>query len=267
MSEFISLESSLEQMEKRAASAEAAAKKLLSTVVAAKKAAQVGDLATLRRLLGDVGKIADGAQLEVEGLPSSWPVDSPGEQALFEDGSYVRELLQEAEQQGLAILEEDEQLLCYPSLIRLDPARRAVLIDRKPHRHVRPRVLVNHLKSQQERQTKFRPGPFLESLFTAWEYARKANARGKTPPSDVSIDQVYAVFTVMPGSAREYSKQEFARDLYLLEESGERTTKKGAMLHFSRSTGARQARGAATVVDRQGRRIIYSSISFAQPGS
>lgn len=267
MSEFISLESALEHVEKRATSAEAATKKLLSTVVAAKKAAQVGDLATLRRLLDDVGKIADGTQLEVEALASSWPLDSSAEQMMFEDGGYVREVLQEADRQELAILEEDEQLLCYPSLIRLDPARRAVLIDRKPYRHVRPRVLVNHLKAQQERQTKFKPAPFLEALFTAWEYARKANARGQTPPSDVSIDQVYGVFTVMPGSAREYSKQEFARDLYLLEESGERTTKKGATLHFSRSTGARQARGAATVVDRQGRRIIYSSISFAQPGS
>lgn len=267
MNEFMSLESALDQVEKRAVSAEAATKKLLNTVVAAKKAAQVGDLNGLRRQLDDVVKISDGVQLEVESLAAGWPLDLASEQALFEDGSYVRELLQEAEGQGLAVLEEDEQLLCYPSLIRLDSAKRAVLIDRKPYRYVRPRVLVAHLKAQQERQTKFKPGPFLESLFSAWEYARKATARGKTPPSDVSIDQVYAVFTVMPGSAREYSKQEFARDLYLLEESGERTTKKGATLHFSRSTGARQARGAATVVDRQGRRIVYSSISFVETGS
>jgi len=267
LNEFMSLESALEQMEKRALSAQAATKKLLSAVVATKKAAQVGDLGALRRLVDDIGKISDGVQLEIESLAGGWPLDSVAEQALFEDGSYVRELLQEAEGQGLAILEEDEQLLCYPSLIRLDPARRTILIDRKPYRHVRPRVLVNHLKAQQERQTKFKPGPFLESLFSAWDYARKARARGKTPPSDVSIDPIYAVFTVMPGSAREYSKQEFARDLYLLEESGERITKKGATLHFSRSTGARQARGAATVVDRQGRRIVYSSISFAETGS
>lgn len=267
MSEVISIELALEQLERRAVSAEAATKRLLKTVVATKKAAQVGDLSTVHRQLDDVAKISDGVLLEIEGLVASWPLDSAAEQELFEDGSYVRELLEEADGQGLAIIEEDEQLLCYPSLLRLDPARLMILIDRKPFRHARPRVLVAHLKAQQERQTKFKPGPFLESLFSAWSYARKATARGKTPPSDVSIDQVYAVFTVMPGSSREYSKQEFARDLYLLEESGERTTKKGATLHFSRSTGARQARGAATVVDRQGRKIVYSSISFVEAGS
>ncbi len=84
----------MEHVEKRATSAEAATKKLLSTVVAAKKAAQVGDLATLRRLLDDVGKIADGTQLEVEALASSWPLlDSSAEQMMFEDGGYVREVL------------------------------------------------------------------------------------------------------------------------------------------------------------------------------
>jgi hypothetical protein len=47
-----------------------------------------------------------------------------------------------------------------------------------------------------------------------------------------------------------------------LEQSGERVTKKGARLHFGRSTGTKTTGGAITVVGEDGRRVDYSSISF-----
>ncbi len=122
----------------------------------------------------------------------------------------------EADRQELAILEEDEQLLCYPSLIRLDPARRAVLIDRKPYRHVRPRVLVNHLKAQQERQTEVQAGPVLGSTFHGFGSTQEKPTRAARPHLQMfrstRSTACSQLCSVAPG---EYSKQEFLPGTYI----------------------------------------------------
>jgi len=128
-------------------------------------------------------------------------------------------------------------------------------------------VLTALLQELRTRPAKFKSGPFLESVYRAWDYARHLNAGPKGPPLNVRVDQIYSVLTVAPGSAKEYSKQEFGRDLYSLEKSGDRLTKRGARIHFSRSTGTKAGRGVITVVGEDGRRIQYSSISFIEGDS
>jgi hypothetical protein len=154
-------------------------------------------------------------------------------------------------------------LLCYPVIVRVDPGKRAVTIDRKPYREVRPSVLVAHLAALQAKPATARPEPFLEALHTAWEYARHRGAAGRTPATDVRVNDLWAVLTVAPGSKKEYTKQAFGRDLYMLESSGVRETKSGMRVHFSRSTGTKEA-GAIVISGQGGDRIIYSSVGFTR---
>ena len=72
---------------------------------------------------------------------------------------------------------------------------------------------------------------------------------------------MYRVLTVLPGSAREYSKQEFARDLYLLDQSEVTTTKDGRTLHLPASALTRGS-GLLTTVTRSGQEKVYAGISF-----
>jgi hypothetical protein len=257
----MTLEIALAEMERRTQVAEASAKKYAAAVLGAKRASVVGDLATMNKALGVARDALRVAQAEFANAASAWPFDDAAEQAYFESEAFTRELLETAADMGLEISEEDGQLMCYPSVIRVDAAKRLVTIDKKAFRNVRPTVLAAHLWAQQSRKTKFNPAPFLEALYTAWEYARHVGTKGKGPDTDVSVDRVHSVLVVAPGSAKEYSRQEFGRDLFLLESSGERRTKRGAEIHFSRATGTKTGK-AITVVREDGKRVLYSSISF-----
>jgi hypothetical protein len=68
----------------------------------------------------------------------------------------------------------------------------------------------------------------------------------------------------MPGQAREYSKQEFARDIYLLDRSGVTRTRRGYVVSFPASTGARSATSTLRIVTEGGQEKVYYGIAFAQ---
>jgi hypothetical protein len=190
-----------------------------------------------------------------------WRLSDEAERQVFEDGTFVRELLQYAEQRGVKITEQDGQVLCYPVIVRVDAARRAVTIDRKPYRDIRPSVLVAHLAALQAKPPTVKPERFLEALYSAWEYARHRDSSGRSLANDVRVKDLWAVLTVAPGSDKEYTRQDFGRDLYVLERSDVRETKSGARVHFSRSTGTKET-GAIVISGQGGDRVIYSSVGF-----
>jgi hypothetical protein len=74
---------------------------------------------------------------------------------------------------------------------------------------------------------------------------------------------LYGLLTLMPGATREYSRQEFVRDVYLLDQSGETTTRDGKRIEFHASTGTKLARGAMSIITPDGREKRYYAISFA----
>ncbi len=257
-----SLEKACEEAQRRIETSMKSVAKLTSGLKAGQKAARAGDLNALHKALGELEDHLQVVKTETMAAARSWMFSESDEDAYFADGAYVDEFLAAAEAAGLQVSVEDGTLVCYPSLIKIDAARRSVVIDRKPYRNVRPSVLVAHLKTVQTRPPKFKAAQFLESLYVAWDHARHLRAAGRPPGTDVRVASVYAALTIAPGRTREYSKPEFGRDLYLLEQSGERVTRKGARIHFGRSTGTKAAGGFITVVGEDGRRVDYSSISF-----
>lgn len=141
------------------------------------------------------------------------------------------------------------------------PAERALLIDKKRERRLRPSVLVGLLRDRQKRPARFKPGDFLASLATAYEVAVRAKPE-RSAGSVVPLGELYELLTMLPGQGREYGRQEFARDIYLLDESGETTTKGGARIEFHAGSGARTPRGALAIVTREGAEKRYHGVAF-----
>jgi hypothetical protein len=260
--EQASLESALEDMERRIGNAISSLNKSLRGLKAAEKAAKTGDLAALHKALDGQRESARVAHADASSLREAWRMSDEAERQYFQDGAFVREVLERALAERLNAAEVDGMLMSYPAVVRVDPARRQVTIDRKPFRQIRPSTLVGHLAAIQRKPPATRPEQFLEALYRAWDYARHRDAGSRLPAQDVRVDELWAVLTVAPGADREYSKQELGRDLYLLERSGVRETRSGARVHFSRSTGTK-VRGAITVVGEDGLPVIYSSVGFS----
>jgi len=256
------LEEACEETQRRVETALKSVAKLTSGLKAGQKAARVGDLNALHKALAELEGHMQVARTETLSAAQSWGLSEDEEVAYFADGGFTAELVSDAGVNGLQVSVEEGTIVCYPSLVKVDASKRCVLIDRKPYRNVRPSSLVAHLKAVQARPPRFKAAQFLESLYIAWDHARHLRAGGRQPGTDVRVGDMYTALTIAPGSSREYSKPEFGRDLYLLEQSGERMTRKGARVHFGRSTGTKSTSGMITVVGEDGRRVDYTSIGF-----
>ena len=173
-------------------------------------------------------------------------------------GRYTRELLALAAAQDLPIVEDDERLLCYPSLIRILPADAAIEVDRRRDKRLRPTVVLAGLTATAQRPVRFKAEQFLESLGSAYELL--AAGHDKADPV-LRLDAIWSLLTLLPGQAREYSKPEFARDLYQLDLSGIGTTKAGRTLRWHASSGTRGA-GVLTTVAKSGQQQRYWGASF-----
>jgi len=224
----------------------------------------VGNLRARRAALSAAAQAADRGRDAGRRAAASWTLD---EEADFASGAFTRELLAAARDADLRLFERDERLYSYPVLVRVSPPDRAVFVDRARERRVRPTVLVRHLRAVQARPPRFRPEAFLEALFTA--YGHLARRRGDDDAGSgqpEGLVDVYELLTLMPGAARDYSRQEFARDVYLLDRSGVTSTRRGYVVSFPASSGARAAGSALRVVTEGGQEKVYYGIAFARTG-
>lgn len=223
----------------------------------AKAAAATGQAKDLRRSLEAGEALAAQLADASRALRAAYDFD---ESEYLGSGAYTKELLATAEAAGLAMFEEDERLLCYPSLVRILPGDCAIEVDKRRDRRLRPSLVVRLLQAAQAKGPSFRPEPFLESLATAFDYV--VAKEGKEPDGVARLVDVWAVLTLLPGQAREYTKQEFARDLYLLDQSGKAVARDGRRFQFLASTGTKGA-GVLTTVARNGQPQRYWGISFS----
>lgn len=254
------LEQALETAERRLDEAAKAAAAVTRELRKARAAARVGHLRDLRRLVSAAETAADELAAATARAREGFDFD---DQSYLASGDYAKELLATAAAAGVAMFEEDERLLCYPSLVRVLPGDAAVEVDRVRDRKVRPSVLVAALAAAQQRAPRFRPGPFLDSLYGA--YGLVLAREGKAPGAVVRLVDVWSVLTLLPGQSRDYTRQEFARDLYLLDQSGKLATRDGARPRWAASTGTRGS-GVLTTVARGGQQQRYWGIAFIPVG-
>jgi hypothetical protein len=220
-------------------------------------AARSGQVRDLRKSLAAARDAADALAGGARGLADGFDFD---EQAYLSSGGYVKELLAEAEARGLSIVEDDDRLLCYPSLLRVLPGDAAVEVDKVKDRRLRPSVLVSALARAQERGPRFRAEAFLDSLRCAYELL--VSSTGARTDAVIKLVDIWSALTMLPGQRGQYSKQEFARDLYLLDQCGvTRTPRSPRTLRWAASTGTKGS-GTLITVARDGQQQRYWGVSF-----
>lgn len=253
-------ESALADAERRTEVALRSAAAVVRELRRALVGARTGQVRELRRALAAAESVSDELAGVVSEARAGYDLDEP---SYLASGGYAKELLAAAEAAGVAMYEEDERLLCYPSLVRILPADATVEVDRKRERRLRPGVLVGLLAAAQQRAPRFRPEPFLDSLRGAYELVVARD--DKKSDAVVRLVDVWTVLTLLPGQSRDYTRQEFARDLYLLDQSGVTVTSRSPRrLRWSASTGTKGS-GVLATVTRGGQQQRYWGISFTLP--
>jgi hypothetical protein len=263
-------ENSAPSLEKALAGSEADAENSLKAVhvlnLALKKYARVlkeGNLKEIQSAMNDVEKAELALRQQITIAKEGWNFDIDG---YLSSGNFVREILTIAGQKGVPIFERDDRLYSYPVLVRVLTSERSVLIDKAREKRIRPTVLVNRLKELQKKPPRFRPEAFLEGLHDAYQKVIQIKgSRDKKSPDTgevVALTDIYELLTLLPGQSREYSRQEFARDIYLLDRSGVDYAKNGSGLSLPASTGTKINSRTFNVINEYGEEKRYYGIAF-----
>ena len=250
------LESVLTDVEASADQALRTANGALRDLKRARAAAAVGNVRDLRRSLEAAEASAAALAEAARELRGTYDFD---ENDYLSSGAYTAELLAAAKESDLAMIEEDDRLLAYPSLLRVLAADTSIEIDRKKERRLRPSVLVGMLRDAQRRTPRFQVQRFVDSLAAAYDL--EVSRRSAAPGDVVRLADLYKVLTLLPSARGDYSIQEFTRDLYLTDQQGQVAAKDGRLLQWSASSGTRGA-GVLTTVSRTGQQQRYWGISF-----
>ncbi|RMH32670.1 MAG: hypothetical protein D6690_13315, partial [Nitrospirae bacterium] len=257
-----SLETVLAEMETRASGLVKTAGHVATVCRKLRDAAKVGDLNKLRKYLDESSQAVLALGCDLVKAQNAWNVD---EKAYLAGQAFRRELLTTAAQLGVAMHEHDGYLFSYPVLLKILHKECMVSIDRVRENRLRPSVLVKKLKEVQNKPLRFKPQGFLDMLYSA--YSIVVAARGKHlvgTGTVIPLVEIYQLLTLLPWQSAEYTRQEFGRDLYLLDKSGVTTTRKGQRVNFHASTGVRDANKTLTVIAQGGREKTYYGISFVQ---
>jgi hypothetical protein len=249
------LEGALARVEREVEACSKAVASLARELKRAHAAAASGQVRELRRTLNAVQAMASDAVQRVAAAATAYDVD---ESDMLASGAYAKELLAVAEASDVAMFADDDRLLCYPSIVRVLPGDVALEIDRKRARGIRPSVVVAQLAKAQRAGPRFKPGPFLASLVSAYDLV--VAGQGKAPGAVVRLLDIYNALTLLPGQSRDYTRAEFARDLYLLDQSGETAGPGERRLRWAASSGTRQA-GVLTTVAMSGQQQRYWGIA------
>jgi hypothetical protein len=213
-------------------------------------AAHAGDLREIGKGLEEMRDAASAAHDLISGVKFNFD-----EETYFPDG-FLHEVVEAAAAANMRVFALDGKLYCYPLLVRVKAAERAVQIGKKTERGVRPSTLLARLRAVQAKPARFKPESFLELLYKGWKRCVRDNKRV------VALNEIYDLLTLMPGSAKDYAREEFARDLYLLDRSGVNGTRDGFVVSLPASTGTRNAAATFVCIAEDGSEKRYYGIGF-----
>lgn len=262
---MIGFEQAFADTESSAAATAQSAANLARLARGLEKAAKTGNLNTMRKARADLHVALGALTQQVENAAGAWPFQ-PGDEEDYLKEHFAAELIEVAAAQGLGMLRREEQLIAHPAIVRVLPASRAVRIDRKQVSTIRPRHLVSLLKYNQQKPARFNGRNFIEAIYTVYQALFEGQSplnplEGGQSPA-VPVSRIYQLLTVLPGLSREYSRTDFARDLYRLDTDGPQSTRSGAQLHFH---SGRQSNIAFVAPD--GRLFTYHNIAFSEVGN
>lgn len=248
------LEQSLEAFQTRVEDSLDRVNTLAKRLKKLKSAAQSGDLREIGKSVGEIRELAAAAHEQSGAL--SFEFDDTN---YFPD-AFLEEVLAAAESRSLKVFVQDGKLYCYPLLVRVKAAERAVQIGKKTERGIRPSALAAKLSQLQSKPARFKPADFLGLIHRAYKHCA-----GRNESPVLTLVEIYDVLTLMPGAAKEYTRDDFARDLYLLDRSGVTKMNDGTEFRFSASTGTRNASSTLVCIAEDGSEKRYYGVSFISP--
>ena len=231
-----------------------------------KKAAQTGNIAAIKRAQGGIHEALSILAQDVENASSSWPFRDEEEKQYLDD-HYVAEFCRTAEDVGLRIFERDGNLISYPSIVRILPGDQAVRVDSKRVATIRPSHLVSTLLKNQQKPLRRLPMAYLNALYSVYSDIVSGESSGRMVKGSgrvVPLARVYRLLTSLPGSRREYSRTDFARDLYILDSDGPKRTNSGAVISFPSSTGTKRRSDVFSFIGPEGQSVEYYGIRFTE---
>ena len=230
----------------------AVAKKLLASAGALRKAALVGNpsaIANQSQTISELGPIV--ARAAVVGA-SSW---SFSQEALthYMDQRFGSELISRSRTLGIDIDRLEDRYVAFPVVIEVETKARGVKLNGKRAAGIRPSYLAQQIRGLQAKAGS-KPEQFIELLFAA---ATRVN-RENLGVSGVLLDEVFDVLTLHPEAKKSYGRADFARDLYVLETSQIKRTRRGAVVSFPAATGTKGSTKTFTVIgpDRHPRHYV-----------
>ena len=263
---MLTFEQAFGDLESASASTLKSAADLSKLIRQVQKAAQQGNIAALKRTQSNLNLALLTLQQGIDNVINIWPFQEDEEEAYLKE-SYPNELLNISREKGLKIHERDGRLISHPSVVRILSGERAVRIDKKRTSQIRPSHVADLLLENQQKKSPHRSGAFLESLYEVYLELTREDDQDRLMASKgrvIKLERVYRMFTSLPGSAREYDRTDFARDIYMLEVDGPKVTKKGAEVSFPSSSGTKGGRGSFQFVEPDGRQIVYSGLKFTE---
>lgn len=223
------------------------------------RAAVEGDLGRIRKLAEELALHASSLADATRNAASTWSW-TPEREVAYLDGAYAQELVATGATAGVRIDSIDSRLSAFPALLRILASQRTVKIDTTKLTALRPSKVVARLKALQQAKPRLNPERFLEVIFDAY--------RRVVPADNISagarLQEIYDVLTVHPDMRRQYDKNEFARDVHLLDRAGVSRTKSGHEIRFPAATGTKSQSGTFTIVDAAGTAHTYYAVRFQE---
>ena len=251
--------------ERAAAATVKSAGEVTKAARALERAAKTGSINAMRKAQAELDTAIGALNQEATNAGACWRF-RPDDEENYMKENFAEELRAEAQRLGLRIHQRDEQLIASPSIVRVLPTARAVRIDRKQASTIRPSYLVSKLLEKQKGPSRANGRAILEAMYKSYQmlvgglspsHRLEAGQRQAVP-----LSSIYAALTLMPGTGREYSQTDFARDLYRLDTNGPVVTRRGSRIHFY---GGRQS--SISYVDRDGNIISYYNVAFTEAGN
>jgi hypothetical protein len=248
------LEPALGALEVRLDEAVRSLKAATQALKKAQDAARTGNLRELKRLLKAADDSAAAYVRDLRRAGTSW--DFSGEDYLASD-RYLDELRATATELGVGgarVL--DGRLYSYPLIVRVEARDLALRIGKKKHARVRPSYVAELLKAAQTKPQQGNLAPILNAIEKVYLHL----TRGELGHA-VALADIHAALTLLPGSAREYTLDDFVMDVYRLDLSGPHVTKANHRFDLPASTSTRAGKGIRFAT-RDGDEKLYSTIRF-----
>jgi hypothetical protein len=250
----VNLEDALQTQEEQVDDLLKSAAKYLAALKSWKKACQTGHLGNRQKAAAQAVELAPALSVPASETAEAWQFDV---RAYLESADWREELKAAAEKQGLRALEEGDNLVSSPLVIRAVPGRSALALGKVNWPALRPKVVAAELKRLRERANSGNSQEFADSLFAV---AQRLNPTIDAPFT--KFRDIYELFSLTPGCKKDNPPAAFGQAIYALHRSGLQTTRAGRKFDFEYPSGNVKDREIYTVIAEDGRPIRYYGIQF-----